>query len=60
MMVAKISTEHKSQLDKVEEEFSLEIQELNRNEKNLKQTLENFQKNNGELNKELAEETMQR
>lgn len=60
MTVAKISTEHKTQLDKVEEEFRLEKLHLNANEKSLKESLELFQTKNGELNKKLQEETMQR
>lgn len=40
MMVAKISTEHKEQLDKMEDDFNREINMLNDNEKTLREQLE--------------------
>ena len=40
MMVAKISTEHTSKLEEVQEEFNKEIEVLNLNEKHLKVQLE--------------------
>jgi len=51
MMIAKISTEHKEQLDKLEEELLAEIKTLNDNEKDLKFTLDEIQRENGDLKK---------
>ena len=57
MMIAKISTEHKEQLDKLEEELMAEIKALNENEKDLKCTLDEVQRENSDLKKQLSEET---
>jgi len=42
MLIAKIGTEHKTQIDNLEEEFNKEIELLNYNEKVLKEKLEEF------------------
>ena len=60
MMVAKISTEHSNRLEEMQQEFFAEIQQLNANEKTLKEQLEIFQTQNGELKKSLAEESRER
>lgn len=60
MMVAKISTEHSNKLEEMQQEFFSEIQQLNANEKTLKEQLEIFQTQNGELKKNLAEESRER
>lgn len=43
-------------MDKMELEFSEEIRQLNNNEKDLKMTLDEMQKENGVLKKDLDEE----
>jgi len=43
MMVAKISTEHSEKLEQMQQEFYEEIQQLNVNEKKLKEQLEIYQ-----------------
>ena len=56
MLIAKISTEHQEQMEKMEEDFTNEIRQLNLNEKDLKMTLDEMQRENGELRKRLEEE----
>lgn len=56
MLIAKIKTEHQEQLEKMEADFSKEIRMLNNNEKDLKMTLDDMQKENGVLKKRLDEE----
>ena len=60
MMVAKISTEHKEETDKLEDQFTNEINQLNLNEKKLKNKLETANTDVNELKKKLHEETTQR
>lgn len=55
MMVVKISTEHKAEIDRLEDEFSKEINSLQVNEKNLKIQLEDYSSENSDLKKKLSE-----
>lgn len=57
MMVAKISTEHKAEIDRLEEEFNKEISSLSRNEKELKEQLETYSVDNSDLRKKLGDAT---
>ncbi len=56
MLISKISTEHQEAMEKKESEFNKEIQMLNASEKNLKMALDEMQKENGEMRKNLEEE----
>lgn len=60
MLISKISTEHQQQMEQVQEGFHREIEALNRNEKDLKFTLDEMQRENGELRKRLDEEVVLR
>jgi gas vesicle protein len=51
MMIAKISTEHQEKLEELEEEMNKQISVLNLNEKNLKQQVDDLQRENGALRK---------
>jgi hypothetical protein len=55
MMVAKISTEHKIELDRMEEEFNKEIIQLNESEKLLRDALESKSVEVTDVKKKLAE-----
>lgn len=60
MLISKISTEHQQQLEEKDEKFAKEIQTLNQNEKDLKITLDEMQRENGEIRKRLEEEVQLR
>ena len=55
MMVAKISTEHKHELDRMEDEFTKEIQERDVAEKSLRDELEKMTVKYNNLSKKLTE-----
>ena len=56
MLIAKISNEHKTHIDHMEEEFNREKENFENNEKTLKEQLEEFSTQNGSLMKRLDEE----
>lgn len=56
MLIAKISNEHKTQIDNLEDEFNKEILNLNNNEKSLKEQLEDYSVQNSILMKQFDEE----
>jgi gas vesicle protein len=56
MLIAKISNEHKSHVDHLEEEFNREKEIFNNNEKSLKEQLEEYSIQNSTLLKQLDEE----
>jgi gas vesicle protein len=56
MLIAKISNEHKTHIDHLEEEFNKEKNVLNNNEKSLKEQLEEYSMKNSDLLKKLDEE----
>ncbi len=56
MLITEMSTEHQQQMEKMEEQFNFEINILNQNEKELKMTLDDMNKENGEIRKRLEEE----
>ena len=56
MLVAKINTEHQEAIEKMQVEFNKEIHMLNLNEKDLKLTLDDMQRQNSEHQKRLDEE----
>mmetsp|Transcript_5036 Transcript_5036/g.6173 ORF Transcript_5036/g.6173 Transcript_5036/m.6173 type:complete len:88 (-) Transcript_5036:1082-1345(-) len=51
MLIAKIGTEHQLKLEEMEEDFNKEIRQLNQNEKELKLSLDDINRENGELRK---------
>jgi hypothetical protein len=55
MMVAKISTEHKHELDRMEDEFTKEINERDEAEKSLRDDLEKMTVKFNDLTKKLTE-----
>ena len=57
MMVAKISTEHKHELDRMEDEFTKEINERDEAEKSLRDDLEKMTVKFNDLTKKLTEQT---
>lgn len=57
MMVAKISTEHKHELDRMEDEFTKEIKERDEAEKSLRDELEKMAVKYNDLSKKLTEQT---
>jgi len=57
MLIAKISTEHKTHVDHLEEEFNREKEIFNNNEKSLKEQLEEYSMLNSTLLKQLDEES---
>ncbi len=56
MLITEMSTEHQQQMEKMEEQFNFEINILNQNEKELKMTLDDMNRENGEIRKRLEEE----
>ena len=51
MLIAKISKEHKEELEKIETHFIEQIVKLSENEKSLKESLDSVQKKRDELEK---------
>ena len=60
MLIAKISKEHKEELEKIETHFIEQIVKLSENEKRLKESLDSVQKKRDELEKQKEEETFLR
>ena len=60
MLIAKISKEHKEELEKIETHFIEQIVKLSENEKSLKESLDSVQKKRDELEKQKEEETFLR
>ena len=60
MLIAKISKEHKEELEKIETHFIEQIVKLSENEKRLKESLDSVQKKRDELEKQTEEETFLR
>ena len=60
MLIAKIGTEHQEQIEHMETEFIKEINQLSEHEKELKMTLDEINRDNGELRKRLEEEVQLR
>ena len=56
MLIAEISAEHQQKLEEMEKNFHDEIRMLNTNEKDLKLSLDELQKENGIVKKRLDEE----
>lgn len=56
MLITKMSTEHQEMIEEKEERFHNEISQLNQNEKELKMTLDDMNRENGEIRKRLDEE----
>jgi len=57
MMVAKISTEHKVELDRMEDEYTKEIKEREQSEKQLRDDLEKMSTKLIDADKQLNEQT---
>ena len=57
MMVAKISTEHKVELDRMEDEYTKEIREREQSEKQLRDDLEKMSTKLIDADKQLNEQT---
>ena len=56
MLIKEISTEHQKAMEEAEARFNEEIRQMNINEKELKMTVDDMQRENGELKKRLDEE----
>lgn len=57
MMIAKISTEHSQQIEKLEDQFQSEINQLVDNEKNMKEMLTQYSVENHDLKIQLSEKS---
>lgn len=60
MLIKQINNEHREKIEQMEADFSKEIQTLNLNEKELKFSLDEMERENSELKKRLSEEVQLR